>query len=405
MQARAAIRVPQGFVRGHIKPASIAIPSKRGATRKVTPSFGAPAFLTQKIADIRPAESDIADGYGINLDKSYEHLLKCCMRFSQFVGLKFDFAPQIGYTKPQKICSLIDYFVKLIEPLGLEFFVSKKSPQGDEVNVMECAVYRYGRELEESVVVLYVSPARYLTPRSAELYKRFMKFFSDSTHIPLGTIDNRENLYIDSILSIYDYDPYYSELTEDDDDYPEVAHRREIAAAYKEDGEFWNLFDEIQCLPKQNAKQLYKDLDEYRKDCPIKEVDLIECLAEGIDIIKDMNIYWFEFNPEDNGLPDDYGNMDGDDWASSVFASAILYSEQDGICEMLLESINSEVNACINMSGWNIHQYLSPTMRKADIMDFMRCRDRVGEFSKWIRDYYTNIEEFDRYGKFDKPAE
>lgn len=403
---QAAVRILRNPVRSHFRPASVRVSCNGvGATRKVAPSICAPAFLTQKIHDIYKDKASIKQTYGIDIGSSCDHVLKCCKRFARLAKMNFDFAPDKTTSEVQNLGRLIDEFGEAIRQFGLEFFVSKKTPQGEEVGVLECAVYREGVELDNEIVILYVAPARYLSPRSAELFKRFMKFFSDSTHIPLGIINNRENFYIDGILSMYEDYPYCSELTEDDDDYPDVAKCRNISAAYNEDGDFWNLFDEIGSLPRQDAKVLYQDLDEYRKDCPNNELALIEVMAEGIDIIKDMNAYWFEFNPEDDGLPDDYGNTDGDGWSSSVFASAILYSEHDGIAEKLLLSINGDVNSGVNLSGWNIHQYLSPNVEKSVIDEFMACRDNVGRFSLWLQQFYRETKKFDRYGKSEEHFE
>ncbi len=396
---QAAVRIIQSPVRSNLRPASVRISCKGGATRKVTPTLSHPAFLTQKIDDIRVDEQNTLSNYGIDVPSSYDYILKCCKRFAKLTKMKFDFKPDEGMTKIQNLGKMIDEFSEAIRQFGLEFFISKKTPQGEEVSTLQCAVYREGVEFNETIVIMYVAPARYLTPKSAELFKRFMKFFSQSTNIPLGIIGNRENFYIDSVLRMYEDDPYYSELTEEDEDYQCAVERRKISAAYNEDGEFWNLFDEIGTLPEQDARKLYHDLEEYRNDCPDNEFELIESLAEGIDIIKDMNAYWFEFNPEDDGLPDEYGSTDGDGWTSSVFASAILFSENDGIGDMLLESINSDVDAGENISGWNIHQYLSPRLEKKIMDEFMACRDNVGRFDLWLRKYYREAEKFDRYGK------
>lgn len=399
---QAAVRISQSPVRSHVRPASVRVSCKgNGATGTVAPSLCSTAFLNQKIADIRPDDSMFLSQYGISIDSTYDHVLKCCKRFSRLTKMKFDFQPDKTMTKAQDLDRLISQFGDCIRHFGLEFFVGKKRFQGEEAGTMECAVYRAGVELDGKVVVLYVSPARYLSPRSAELFKRFMKFFSESTHIPLGI----DNFYLDSILSMYEDDPYYSELTEDDDDYPEAAKRRSISAAYNEDGEFWNLFDEIRCLPKQNAKELYDDLDKYRKNCPQEELGLMEAIADGIGIVKDMNAWWFDFNPANDGLPDGYGNINGDCWSSAVVASAILYSEHDGMSDMLMDAVNDEVNAGVGISGWNMHQYLSLNIGKPVVDEFMACKDNVVEFSLWLQRYYIEMEKFDRYGKSEEHPE
>lgn len=398
---QAALSITQSPLRCHIRPASVRVSGKRvGATRKVAPTLCAPAFLTQKIADIRPEEQQGFDFFGIDLDASYDYILKCCKRFARLTGLEFDFNQCKALTKARSLAVLVDKFGEALEnQFGIELYVGKKDGYGEELNILTCAVFRPGRELEEKIVVLYVSPARYLSLRSAKLFMRFMKFFSDSTNIPLGIVDNRENFYLDNLISVYYEDPMYRDISEEDEEYESVSEKQEIASNYREGGDFWNLFDGIKNLPKQDAKKLADDIDEYRKYCPNEELDFMENLLEGIDIVKDLNYYWFEFNPDDDGLPDEYGNSEYDGWSSSVFSSAILFSEQDGICDGLLEYINGEINSGIMMSGWNIHQYLSPDVKKSDIDDFMRCKDIIGKFSNWIAEFYTQSEVFDRYGK------
>lgn len=398
---QAATRILQSPVRHNRVDAHVRIQSKRGATRKTAPSICAPAFLTKPIDAIRPSDETVVSSYGIDVKTSYDNLVKSCKRFSSVAGLKFDFSPRGDFSKAQNLGLLIDYFEELIQPLGLNLSVSKLTPRGEVTNVLSFVVYRYGRELEETIVILYVSPAMYLSPKSAEVFKRFMKFFHDSTNISLGVNDRGENFYLDSILNMYEDDPFY----EDDDDDEENANRKSIAAAYREDGDFWNLFDEIVNMPVEKADSLAEDILNYMKDCPVEEYDLIKVLYEGIDIVKDMNCYWFDFNPDDDGLPESSGGMDEAGWASSVFSSAILYSENDGIADMLLDLINDEVNSGIMMSGWNIHQYLYPNMKKDVIADFIRCKDKVAEFDSWLCRYSRQVEKFDKYGKLESNIE
>ena len=185
---------------------------------------------------------------------------------------------------------------------------------------------------------------------------------------------------------------------EDDEEDP-------VLKKYKVDGEFWNLFEEINGLSRENPEGLYEALEEYLHECPANETELVEAMVEGINIVKDMNCYWFEFNPDDDGIEDEYGNFGSDGYASSVFASAILYSEHDRISDALFDCVNNEVNSGIIMTGWNIHQWLSPKMKKADILEFMRCKDLCASFDKWLRTFDRATEKFDLYGKSKQDTE
>lgn len=398
MQTQRATRVPQGFV------FNTGVRAKKGVQRKgrgaatTAPSLSAPAFLTSKIEAIRPTDKDIAGRFGIRLDKSYANVLACCKRFLKFVGTEFDFKPTAGLTLSQRLRELIEYFESKIEPLGLTLVVSKKFPQGDETDTLQCVVYRWGKELEDTIVILYCAPAKYLSPAGSQMYKRFMKFVSDSTAIPLGIPEHSVNFFLDCIMNMYEEDDF--DHYEDDEE--KVKEKDPVLEKYKKDGEFWNLFDEINGLPSEKPQDLYEALEVYLHECPVNETELVESMMEGIDVVKDANCYRFEFNPDEDGIEDEYGN---DGYASSVFASAILYSEHDGISDALLDNVNNEVYAGVMMTGWNIHQWLSLKMKKADILDFMRCKDLCASFDKWLRSFCKATEKFDLYGKSKQDTE
>lgn len=401
MQTKRTTRVPQGFVLNTGVRAQAGISRKGRGAATAAPSLSAPAFLTSKIEPIRPTDKDVAGMFGIRIYKSYSNILACCKRFMKFVGIEFDFKPTVGLTLSQTLGELIEYFENKIEPLGLTLVVSKKFPQGDETDVLQCVVYRWGRELEETIVILYCAPARYLSPAGSQMYKRFMKFVSDSTQIPIGIPEHSENFYLNYIMNMYEEDDF--DHYEDDEEV--VKEKDPVLEKYKVDGEFWNLFDEIYGLSIEKPEELYEALEEYLHECPVNETELVEAMMEGIYIVKDMNCFWFEFNPDDDGIEDEYGNYGSDGFSSSVLASAILYSEHDGISDALLDSVNNEVNAGIMMAGWNIHQWLSPKMKKADILEFMRCKDLCASFDKWLRKFYRATEKFDLYGKPKKYTE
>ncbi len=392
MQIQRATRVPQGFVFNHKVRTRTRVSRKGRGAAEVAPVLCAPAFLTTPIESIRPTDKDAADRFGINLEKSYANILACCKRFLKFTDVEFDFHPTAGISKSQNLGELIEYFEKKIEPFGLSLVISKKDSRERMVDVLQCVVYRYGAELEDTIIIFYCAPAMYMSPAGSQMYKRFMKFVSSSTNIPLGMIGNNENFYLDCIINMYDEEDFDRYENDEED----MKGKDPVLENYKEDGDFWNLFDEINSLPDEKPESLYKALEEYRKKCPKNELELIETMMNGIDIIKDANYYWFEFNPDNDGLENEYG-CDG--YASSVFASAILFSEHDGISEELLDNVNNEVNAGIMMTGWNIHQWLSPRIKKADVLDFMRCKDLVARLDKWTRDFYHTSTKFDLYGK------
>lgn len=391
-----ATRVSQGFVFGTGVRTKARVQGKGRGAATAAPSLCAPAFLTSPIRPIRPTSEDTAARLEIDIDKSYANVSASLRRFFKVVGIEYDYEPKKDLTRAQQLGELIDYGEKKMDSLGLSLAVSKKDCQGGDVDTLECVVYRWGKELEDTIVILYCAPAVYMSPEGCQMYKRFMKFVTVSTGIPLGIPEHTENFYLDCIVNMDD-DYMYEEDEEEEKD--------PVILKYRQDGEFWNLFDEIGGLPKEKPGDLYAALDDYRQRCPDDETEVVEAMMEGIDIIKDANYYWFEFNPDDDGLPNEWGNDSADGYASSVFASAILFSEQDGISEQLLDTVNNEVNAGIMMTGWNIHQWLSPKTAKADILEFMRCKDLCASLDDWLRTFYRATEKFDLYGKSEQDTE
>lgn len=388
MQMQRQTTIPQSFVLNH-RVSKECKTDRRGAAN-AAPTICSPAFLTSKIEYIRPAERGVSLGFDIDFAKSYKHIRSCCKTFLEGVGEEFDFTPP-SLSMPMMLGELIEYFEKKLEPLGLELMVSRKNSYEEFSKVLKCAVFRSGRELDNEIVIIYCAPARYMSPRGCKMFKRFMKFVSASMCIPLG--QNSDNFYLDMTLETFESD-------EDEDGNP--TELSQVRKMYKEGGEIWNLFDEIEGLPSQTPDKLYKDLERYRHCCPSNELGLIEVMMDGIDVIKDANKFWFEFNPDDDGF-DENDYCEG--YSSSVMASAILYSENDGVSDQLLNFVNSEADAGYLFSGWNIHQWLLPKIRKKEIQEFIRCKDLVASLSKWLSRFYQEAEKFDLYGKSEQDTE
>lgn len=399
MRERTTVGVSQDIVRNSFKSATNGARNGFGAQGKAYAPFRSTAFLRQSILDIGLNEDYLLRCYGIDVGGSYKKMLESFKTFCKVVGLEFGFAPQPFFTKTQTLMSAVDYFCNLIKPLGLELSVSRKCAQGEDLGGLECCVYRYGKELENNVVVLYACPARYLTPKGAELYKRFMKFVSQSMHIPLGVNNSGALFYIETMVQVYD-DEFLSNPSSDDEEYRDEAERmRTMLEAYRENGEFFSLLEEIHLLARQDVTTLQNDMEEYSRCCPENEAGLIECLMGGLDIVRDMDVEKFDFSPDDNGFPNDWGYDADSEWSSIVSFSSILYSQYDGMTDAVIGFLNDDVEAGANISGWNIHLRLSPVMDSRDITEFMRCKDLVWRFSSWLGSFYENTEKFDRYGK------
>jgi len=390
VQGQRTVGVLQGFTY-HSKVKANAV-WRKGGKETTSSSPSTSSFLTTSIEPIRISDKDASCCFGIDINESYFQILSCCKRFLRLVGIKFDFNPQSNLSIFQKLGELIDYFSEKIEHLGLKYVVSKKDMFGNDVNVLESIVYRPGTEMDNVVMILYCSPVFYLSPSGSQLYKRYMKFVSDSTCIPFGCSDYGENFYLDCIVNMSD--DYLNEYLDEN----EKRFKNELNK-YQKGGEYWKLFNEIDNLPKESVAVLRDDMKSYLQVCPPDEKSLFQVMLNGIDIIKDANINWFNFNPYNDGLPNEHGRYDDDSYSSAVLASAILFSENDGVSDSLLDYVNSDADCGLTFTGWNIHQRLSPKIDKKIVNEFIRCKDLVADLDGWLTDFYVESTKFDLYGK------
>ena len=388
MQIRGTVNtIPQCPVFNHRERRASMVQSKRAGATAVAPSLCTSAFLTQKIQPITSDESKVAL-YGFNVTETHKWIAGCCRRFLETIGMKYDYKCNTRHTKPIMLLDIIEYFEKKIEPLGLSLSIRKEEEENDN-EVLKCVVYRYGSEMELSIPVFYCCPAEYLSPEGADLYKHFIKYVSDRTRIDIGVKEYTDNYYLGMLSDIYQ-DTCCQE--EDDVQFGMVKH-------YCNNGKFRPLLDEIDALPVYEGKYFKTLLEEYRHKCPSEENDLVECMIDGIDVVKDLNRHWFDFDPDNDGMPNANGYVEDGNSSSGVMASAILYSENDGLCDEMLDMINGDADSGLNITTWNICQYLTPKLKKSQIKEFVRCKDLVRDFKEWLDKFYNASGKFDRYGE------
>ena len=387
-----------GFLSGAVQPrgrrGEKSLQAGKGRRADRSPSLCAPAFLTSRIDVIRPDDTD-ANIFGIDVRRSYDKLYRCCKLFTDYEHIPFTFVPVNNTTQLQRLSQLIDYFDGILKHFGLELHTSRLDEYQKETNVLEYTIYRNGYEMECRIIVLHVAPADYLSPEGSRLFKRFMKFYSENTNIALGVVNNYDNFYLDYLLEWYVERDYY----DDEESQKEKEKYRKVFEGYKEDGKFWNLFDEIESQKGVTDESLQRELEAYLKVCPEDEEELMKAMYDGIPIVKHMNIYSFVFNPDVDGLPDENGYCDDNTWNSSVLCSAILYSDNDGLCDSLLESISSDQYCGVMFYGWNYHLRLTPKTKRKDLRYFIDHKDIISEYASWESDFYNAASKFDNYGK------
>ena len=319
-------------------------------------------FLNETFKEIAVTDELMSGCYGLNIASSYDRLCTVAAVFE----------------------ALMEWFEKRVNELGFQLAIVKYDPYDWENGDIDFVVYNPIEELEMMVTGIIASPVETLPKKAAELYARFLKFFSDSTTVSLGY--NSDNYYLDMVIESYD-DPEQDleELDEEDREYLE--QRRTLVADYKT-GKYKKMFEEINRL---DTDGLYEDIAAYIHECKDHDVrHLFEVLLEGMPIVGKMNIHWFDFNPEVDGI------TEAQDSFIEVFSQQmILYSFNDGIEESVINALENDYNCGVIPVGYNQRLRLHESLDYNDIADFVDNRNLGHDFAKWSADYYHAVNKFD----------
>lgn len=355
---------------------------RRGASSSSTSaSIDSLAFLSQKIEAIRTSDEQYLGEYCMDIPKSFTNLQKTCQKFLELSRCQYEVDYSGCNTVADKIIRLTEWFERQVESFGYNLSLHKS--YGDEC--LHFVLYYPLPELEWMICVFYCAPANYLSEKGGELYKKYIKFISDSMGIGIGSENNHENYILDTILTWMDEfnDSIYDDIDED---------RLKIVNKYKKGGEFHKLFEEIDKLPFLSSEGFTKELQDYRKVCPNDELELVECMLEGIPVVRKMNVNLYDFIP-------DYERDDPESELKIAlpWTTAILYSCNDGIGDELVDSINSDVQCGSEVSSWIVSLTITEDINANDLKTFGNDKSIGKKFSKWIEKFNKLTEKFDKY--------
>ena len=329
-------------------------------------------------------------GYGINAVGCYKRLLEGCSRFLSYYGIKVEFVPPLGGSYSDKLTALTNYFDEQVQKLGYEFTAVSQSQYNTEKSDLDFIVFRWGKELEDKVVTLYCCPALYMSEEGGRWYKQFMKYASDSMAVTLG--HNTDNYHLDMTLEMY-IEEY--EADPDEEMYVGTGTRANIAKEYKS-GSFKKLFTEIEAMPRMSPQQMIDGLEEYRRKCPLDELDLIECMIEGVPLLARANVFAFDFNPDNSGILSDESE---ESYFSGPLATSFLYSRRDGVGDAMIDNINSDVNSGSIGYTWSRFLCISNDLKAEYVKEFEADRDFLPRFDEWLYLFDKESKVFDKYDK------
>lgn len=392
-QAGVIVSVPhkaQRNSRGGFKIKKEAKYNRRSRTRNsASPSTDdAFAFLNETFGELTKSDSQLKKIYRLDAEGSYDNLRKCCERFLEYFGKKLEYKVEETDTYGFMLQKLIEEAERKVNDLGLSFFPVKR----DEGKI-DFVVYKEIEELEWTICIYYCNPANGMSEKGGVLYKKFISFLTRSLGIPAGIVENSDNERLDEILNWRMEEECEDEEEECEDEEERLYNnrRRFITKAYDLGGEYEKLFHEINRMAIQDGSVLKKELEDYRNVCPEEEIEIIECMMDGIAILPTMNIFhWDGVNQE---------NYDSDNaYIILPYTTCVLFSQHDGIDEDLIEELSSEMNSGVEVINWNLQLTISKELKEEDIKGFYDGLDNGKKFSEWTYNFIDLTKKFDIYG-------
>ena len=354
--------------------------SETATTYEVDP-FG---FLNTKVKDIPVTEEYMTGCFGLNVESGYDKLYKVSAIFLDFFGKPFDFEPP-KEENAVKIDSLITWFETKVEDIGFELATVKHDIYDEDCSEIDFVVYNPIPELDLNVAVFITSPVETLPKKAADLYAKFIKFLSSRMSLTLD-IAYTNNYYLDMAMSYFD-DPEENIDELEGEDRKMLQERRDLIANYKT-GIYKKIFDDID---KLSTDGLNESIAQYITECKNKDiVHLFKVLLEGMPIVSKMNIHWFDFNPEVDGI------VESKDSYCEVFnQQLILYSFNDGIEDEVLRGLTNDYNCGVVPVGYNMRLNLHEEITIDDIAEFVDNKDLGKKFAEWSGEYYRIVKKFD----------
>lgn len=352
--------VLQGAVRN--RPRKLGVHGRRKGAETDSPSTfqDSFAFLRQPIRSIPFHESPIMQ---MKLDDPCRELIDACKRLFSLTGDGFDVS---GEVSTGNMVNLLKGMESWAEKHNLHFMAV--NDYGD----FQYVLYRPICELELKAFFFYCSPAETMPEEMSELYKRYIRYISSCLGISVVP-EHTDNQYLEMMMS--------AEMWEEEDG---------IVKLYMSKND---LFCDIWA---KSISNLEKDLEEYRRRCDVKYLDLIELMLEGTEILPYMHLSQFYFDPYWDGMTASDGSMD---LGNTV---AILYSSKDGMEDCLMQCLDSDLYGGIEPQGWNRHVYISSKFTKDDLDALMKDSGIEHRFAQWADGFYEESTKFDEYKKSDE---
>ncbi len=330
------------------------------------------AFLNTEIGEIAVSDTDMLN---VELAKGYEEFVDGLRKFYRMVHRRF-VEPRKG-TMAERMCELIERTERDLHEMGLELSVWKLEYE-DELTF---TIYRHVGVMDEVVYLFYLSPCDTLKGEMSDLYKRYIRYMGDCFGTNIAT-DGSCNYYINMILDMM-FDEYYQE----DEEY---APEKKMIEFYNQ-GHGYELFREVNSLIV-SPDELRCDIERLLHTKDGDERELLQVMLDGMNVLPLMNIDRYDFNPVRDGFDQSDGYVEV---GSHI---GFVYSGEDLLDELILDSINNDCNCGLVAVGWNKWLHLHNFTRE-DFEFVTASNSQQQAFVDWTVRWYNIERKFDKaYG-------
>lgn len=333
------------------------------------------AFLNDTIKEIPVAQVDILS---IRLNEAYNTLVDGLKKFYWLTDMRF-YEPKKG-TVAEKLCALIERTEKDLEKFDVGLSVQKTDYNDDELTM---TLYKHINSLDNKLFTFYLSPIDYLPKPMNIIYARYIRYIADCLNVHIMP-ENSDNYFLSMTLDALSDEYELNREAHDEDDLMPVTQ-------YEKGGEFYNTF-----LMAREADgvgiTLKTDIRRNRAICEDADLcHMMDMMLEGMEILPFMSMENYMFNPFNDGFTPNDGFFD------CSGCVAFVYSGRDGLEEMILDSINNDVDCGIQDAGWNKWINLESNFGKEDV-DFLLMDEKIQDrFRDWADRFYNVMDKWDKW--------
>ena len=324
------------------------------------------SFLNERIGTKQLSDVGLLD---VELEQAYGNFVKGLKRFYGDLGRSL-MIPNKGDIS-ERMCQLLEWVCSDLEKIGLELSVWKIDDYDMDLNF---TVYKNVLCLNDVLFTFYLSPIDCLKGQESDIYKRFIAFMTRCFGVCID-LAFPDNDYVSMIL-----DSMFEDMDEEGEE-------SRMLKFYKEE-RILKLFKEIDSM-KVDEERLRKDIEDCMEKSDGDVRRLMEVMYKGMDILPHMCLGCYDFNPCNDGF------RSNDSYIRIEQCVAFCYSCQDGLDEIIIDTVNNDCYCGLLTPGFNKYVHLDSDYSREEFDNLVGSDDIQERFVKWSDEFYQIEKKFD----------